>query len=218
VTNVVTTILNADFTSLPSHDKQFSKVTSILLDPSCSGSGLLRPEDTYSNPSSSVSSLQTRLRNLSTFQQRLLKHALSFPSVRKVVYSTCSIHAEENEYVVRGVLEEGQGWRVVWREEQPRGVREWERRGWRVEGIGEEVSEGCVRCEKGTDGTIGFFAVGFVRTDGISREKGEQRKENTEDTRDTGDTEDAETAAADDDDDDDDDDGDDGEEWQGIPS
>src|SRR2546423_1587225 len=97
--DVVTTILNADFTSLSPDDPQFAKVTSILLDPSCSGSGLLRLEDTSASPS--ASSLQTRLRNLSTFQQRLLKHALSFPSVEKVVYSTCSIHAEENEYVVR---------------------------------------------------------------------------------------------------------------------
>ena len=85
------------------------------------------------------------------------------------------------------------------REEQTRGIREWDRRGWRVEGLGEEISEGCVRCEKGTDGTIGFFAVGFVRVDGISRTNGTQSKESQ-------------------DDDDDDDDGDEEEEWQGIPS
>ena len=84
------------------------------------------------------------------------------------------------------------------REEQTRGIREWERRGWRVEGLEEEMSEGCVRCEKGTDGTIGFFAVGFVRIDGISRANGTRGRGN------------------DDEGDDDEDDGD--EEWQGIPS
>ena len=30
------------------------------------------------------------------------------------------------------------------------------------------MAEGCIRCEKGTDGTIGFFAVGFVRDGEIS--------------------------------------------------
>ena len=35
-----------------------------------------------------------RLRSLSSFQKRILKHALSFPSVKKVVYSTCSVHCE----------------------------------------------------------------------------------------------------------------------------
>ena len=33
-----------------------------------------------------------------------MKHALLFPSARKVVYSTCSIHAQENERVVVDLL------------------------------------------------------------------------------------------------------------------
>ena len=44
------------------------------------------------------------------------------------------------------------------------------------------MAEGCIRCEKGTDGTIGFFAVGFVRdgensTNGIGAENYEDEEE-----------------------------------------
>jgi len=156
--NPVTAILNKDFTSLDPTDEQFRHVTHVLLDPSCSGSGLDRLD--YGQPDSD---LPTRLKNLSTFQIRLLKHALSFPSVQRVVYSTCSIHSEENENVVNAVLKDVTGWRVLRRGEQPQGLKDWPRRGLVEECVSEDVAEGCIRCEKGTDGTIGFFAVGFVR-------------------------------------------------------
>jgi putative methyltransferase len=45
-----------------------------------------------------------RIESLADFQETALRHALSFPAVRKVVYSTCSIHARENEGVVAAVL------------------------------------------------------------------------------------------------------------------
>ena len=35
-----------------------------------------------------------RLKKLSLFQLTILKHALTFPAVKKVVYSTCSVHKE----------------------------------------------------------------------------------------------------------------------------
>ena len=43
---------------------------------------------------------EERLKKLSSFQSVILKKALSFPAVKKVVYSTCSIHSEENEQVL----------------------------------------------------------------------------------------------------------------------
>jgi len=49
--------------------------------------------------------LERRLTSLSNFQAMLLRHALSFPSVRRVVYSTCSVHERENELVVHDVLQ-----------------------------------------------------------------------------------------------------------------
>jgi putative methyltransferase len=46
-----------------------------------------------------------RLAGLAMFQVSVLSHALSFPAMKKVVYSTCSIHEQENEQVVKTVLE-----------------------------------------------------------------------------------------------------------------
>ena len=133
----------------------------------------------------------TRLHALSHFQTRLLTHAMSFPSVDKVVYSTCSIHAQENEHVVAAAMDGTTGWRVLRREEQGLGLRTWERRGVKEGELKEEDAEGCVRCERG-DGTIGFFAAGFVRTQKMVVEEGE--------------------------DEDEDEDEDEEEEWMGIPS
>lgn len=45
-----------------------------------------------------------RLKSLASFQAMILKHALSFPKAKRVVYSTCSIHTEENEQVVLEIL------------------------------------------------------------------------------------------------------------------
>lgn len=46
-----------------------------------------------------------RVRKLAAFQSKVLHHALSFPNVRKVIYSTCSSRVEENEGVVQKALE-----------------------------------------------------------------------------------------------------------------
>ncbi|XP_018646625.1 williams-beuren syndrome critical region protein, putative [Schistosoma mansoni] len=107
----------SDFLSIDPYHRKFSNVQSILLDPSCSGSGLSirQPDggdeqfdkfthkksdnyiDVYSEEYSS------RLKRLSNLQAMLLKHAFKFPNVQRVVYSTCSIHPEENESVVREI-------------------------------------------------------------------------------------------------------------------
>lgn len=150
--------MNADFTTLDPSDPRLTDVTYILLDPSCSGSGLDRLDYDHSDVD-----LPTRLRSLSIFQTRLLKHALSFPSVKRVVYSTCSIHPEENERVVSAVLIDVKGWRVLRRDEQPHGLQNWHRRGISEECPSEDIAQGCIRCDKGKDGTIGFFAVALLK-------------------------------------------------------
>jgi putative methyltransferase len=116
----------------------------------------------------------------------MLRHAMSFPSAQRIVYSTCSVAAAENEAVVVAALasDEGRGWTLLAREQQPGGLRRWGRRGDAVacgaallalEGEGRgagalgldspaAVANCCVRCEKGGPaGTIGFFVAGFVR-------------------------------------------------------
>ncbi|EJW02504.1 hypothetical protein EDEG_03090 [Edhazardia aedis USNM 41457] len=68
----------------------------ILIDPSCSGSGIhnfTKKDD-------------ERLKKLSFFQKKILLHAMKFKNAKKIVYSTCSVYEEENEMVVQSVLEE----------------------------------------------------------------------------------------------------------------
>ena len=50
-----------------------------------------------------------RLHALAGFQQRALCHALTFPSLQRLVYSTCSLCQEENEDVVRDALQQSPG-------------------------------------------------------------------------------------------------------------
>lgn len=47
---------------------------------------------------------EERIEKLADFQEAALRQALRFPAVRRVVYSTCSVHARENEAVVAAVL------------------------------------------------------------------------------------------------------------------
>ncbi|XP_017465677.1 PREDICTED: probable 28S rRNA (cytosine-C(5))-methyltransferase [Rhagoletis zephyria] len=73
----------------------------ILVDPSCSGSGMqnrmsLDPDE--KDP--------RRLKQLAGLQIKMLSHALSaFPNVKRIAYSTCSLFEEENEQVVQRCLQ-----------------------------------------------------------------------------------------------------------------
>ncbi|KAL5606004.1 hypothetical protein BROUX41_006204 [Berkeleyomyces rouxiae] len=118
---------------------------------------------------SSAQELDARLRALAGFQLKIVLHALSFPGARRVTYSTCSIHAEENEGVVLAALASEEvrrrGWRILRRSEQVRGMREWPVRGDLTAARGDEdVAQGCIRSYKGDGrGLMGFFVAGFVR-------------------------------------------------------
>ena len=89
----MTETVNADFLSLEA--AKYSEVEYIVLDPSCSGTGMAKRGGGQEEEPS-----QERLRSLSSVQSRLLSHALSFPAVKKVVYSTCATSEQENEKVV----------------------------------------------------------------------------------------------------------------------
>jgi len=49
-----------------------------------------------------------RLESLAFCQKKLLMHAMRFPGVKKIVYSTCSLHSVENEDVVAAALDESE--------------------------------------------------------------------------------------------------------------
>ncbi|KAF9099401.1 hypothetical protein BGX23_002419 [Mortierella sp. AD031] len=120
------TALNTSFLTLDTSEPDNSKVTHILLDPSCSGSGIINRldhlVDTYAEEQEQATILETtttggaaeraaaeekkkeRLKSLGEFQVECVSKAMTFPNVRKISYSTCSIYAEENEHVVTTLL------------------------------------------------------------------------------------------------------------------
>ncbi|KAH7418245.1 S-adenosyl-L-methionine-dependent methyltransferase [Cadophora sp. MPI-SDFR-AT-0126] len=216
-----------DFLKSDPKSTAFKTVGALLLDPSCSGSGIIgrddmpelnlpvlkqaapkygsRPPKKTAKPSvakapepatetrkrkredhnasmdvmvdddgevtavNSEDELKHRLEALSKFQLELLLHAFKFPAAKKITYSTCSIHAEENENVVQKALEhpiaKQGGWRILKREEQIRGMKDWPVRGSPEACDGnEELAESCIRANKDDEhGTMGFFLAGFVR-------------------------------------------------------
>lgn len=178
-------ILNRDFTLPFTASQAIAKlgvkpdeVTKILVDPSCSGSGIFRRDDTVSAPNENEPEQEqqresqedrNRLLKLSIFQTEIVKHALTaYPKVERVVYSTCSIHAQENEVVVRNLLDDDKvqklGWTVMERRDV---IPSWPRRGLKqyFDGLEKsfDIAEGCIRAEPNVDGGIGFFVVGFER-------------------------------------------------------
>uniref|UniRef100_G1PBB8 28S rRNA (cytosine-C(5))-methyltransferase n=1 Tax=Myotis lucifugus TaxID=59463 RepID=G1PBB8_MYOLU len=95
-----------DFLAVSPSDQRYRQVQYILLDPSCSGSGMLTRQ--LEEPGTGLPSKE-RLRALAGFQQRALCHALTFPSLQRLVYSTCSLCQEENEDVVQEALQQSSG-------------------------------------------------------------------------------------------------------------
>jgi putative methyltransferase len=166
-----TTATRGDFTQADPSD--YPNVTRILLDPSCSGSGIVNRLDYLVEQEESED--DDRLDKLAAFQLQMIQHAFKFPAVKRIVYSTCSIHAEEDERVVAKALKSGGGrWRVAPRSSV---LPSWERRG-RVEELGPDA-EGVIRCLP-EDKTNGFFVSCFERVEGSARKgkgsEGEKRK------------------------------------------
>lgn len=237
---VVTILAKQDFLALDPGDARFKNVTHLLLDPSCSGSGIVGrdgmpalqlpkdpkvskaggstvdgmavgrgvskkrkrhnesegngkggdPEWLPPSPSFDLTNEEVhcevdfaRLDKLATLQTKIIEHAFSFPAARRITYSTCSIHVQENEAVVsralRGEVARHRGWRVMREEEQPDGMRRWPHRGLALpditedlvssqEAVSNELEEeerrACIRCHAGDEeGTMGFFVCGFIR-------------------------------------------------------
>ncbi|KAI5897760.1 S-adenosyl-L-methionine-dependent methyltransferase [Schizophyllum commune H4-8] len=157
--------VNADFLTIDPNDETYSGVTHILLDPSCSGSGIVNRLDYLLETEEENDSQDERLAKLASFQLMMIKHAMKFPSVCRIVYSTCSIHAAENEHVVREALASDEcrtgNFTLASRDSV---LPTWPRRGMREE-MGEcrADAEGLIRCLPGEDATNGFFVSCFVR-------------------------------------------------------
>ncbi|KAK8854799.1 hypothetical protein IAR55_003538 [Kwoniella newhampshirensis] len=155
----------ADFLDSNPNDQEYSNVTRILLDPSCSGSGIVNRLDYLIDDDTEESdSKAERLEKLAAFQLQMILHAFEFASAKRIVYSTCSIHPEEDERVVMSALKspvaKERGWGLAPRNSV---LSSWERRG-RPEELGgdEDLANGVIRCLP-EDKTNGFFVSCFVR-------------------------------------------------------
>ena len=74
--------IHQDFLKANPKEKKYANVKSILLDPSCSGSGIVNTPDRY-NDDDDVD--EKRIKSLSNFQLLALKHAMSFDQVVQIV-------------------------------------------------------------------------------------------------------------------------------------
>jgi 25S rRNA (cytosine2278-C5)-methyltransferase len=98
--------INRDVLQVTAED--VPNVEYILLDPSCSGSGIANRFASENNKD------VNRLYKLSGVQFKLLSHAMSsFPGVKRIVYSTCSIFSEENEEIVLSCLRKNGNFKLV---------------------------------------------------------------------------------------------------------
>ena len=190
---------------LATDPSNYPTVGAILLDPSCSGSGIYTSIDRRSTletvDDNTDDETQQRLQSLSSFQRKALLHAMSFPSVDRIVYSTCSIHEEENEQVVAHVLHETPGGRDQWQVVAPKCLSDWKRRGLPILNTSTSVSEdngdgnkiyltvkeaSClIRADK-DDETNGFFVcclqrkkLSTTKSKSKSRKKGKRPNEDS---------------------------------------
>lgn len=136
-------------------DNDCPNVEYILVDPSCTGSGMINRlsfEKEEKDPS--------RIRKLHNFQVTLLKHALShFPKAKRVVYSTCSRFKEENEEVVKEVLESCKSFELV-------SCKESLQAPWltsKNQSESDNIGNYCISSIPETHFTLGFFVAAFAR-------------------------------------------------------
>ncbi|XP_063821513.1 28S rRNA (cytosine-C(5))-methyltransferase [Ostrinia nubilalis] len=124
----------------------------ILLDPSCTGSGMEISVHNYVEPA--------RLAKLTSLQEKFLKHAMnSFPNAKRIVYSTCSIYPEENERAVSNAVKNSRSnWKVLDAKELMKG--QWNNFGSGMYGV---IGTKCLYARPDSDFTTGFFLAVLER-------------------------------------------------------
>ncbi|XP_078046703.1 nop2/Sun-like domain containing protein 5 [Augochlora pura] len=169
--------LNMDALTL--EGDKYSNVDYILVDPTCSSSGMPDRQLVDGNKPCPPQ----RLKQLQAFQAILLRHALlNFPNVKRVVYSTCSVNPEENEEVVDEVLDSTAGaYRLV-------SIKDKYKTNWmNYSSPKYNCSDNCLYADPEVDICNGFFVAVFERNFDVPlpeyRRKGsktntEQLKEN----------------------------------------
>ncbi|KAL3682791.1 hypothetical protein R1sor_000813 [Riccia sorocarpa] len=162
---------HGDFLKINPNKSPYSKVRGILLDPSCSGSGTRVQRLDHLLPSNTAGTQKDdaekqRVEQLAQFQERALLHALAFPAVERVVYSTCSIYERENEGVVQAVLPQAsaRGFKLG------TALPSWPHRGLPVF----DGAHHLVRTDSERDQMDGFFVALFVREKDEDTEDGVQ--------------------------------------------
>ncbi|KAJ2670128.1 hypothetical protein GGH99_006284 [Coemansia sp. RSA 1285] len=167
-------------------DPQYACVEYALLDPSCSGSGIVNRldalVDTYiatvgsqgagNGRNAAGGGQEARLKSLADFQVSIILHAMRFPNVKRISYSTCSIHAEENETVVARILQSQDEFGLAPASDV---IPTWPRRGLETAAGLTKDQAACLVRTLPEDGTNGFFVAGFVRQKPADVEKTKQQ-------------------------------------------
>ncbi|KAJ2455711.1 hypothetical protein EV183_000558 [Coemansia sp. RSA 2336] len=172
----------ADFLEVDPQDPAYADVEYMLLDPSCSGSGIVNRldmlVDSYiamvnGSDEKKPEVDQKRLQSLAEFQAAVILHAMQFPKVKRISYSTCSVHEEENEAVVAQVLASQKAFTLAPADQV---IPSWPRRGLQTAGLSADQAASLVRTLP-EDGTNGFFVACFVRDASVSLDIPRKRKE-----------------------------------------
>ena len=216
------TVHHSSFLSLDGTKGLGARVTSLLLDPTCSGSGMMHSIDAYYQQRSreedkeqrtaqrkqrkkltqqgqrsprphphaqrkrpweegkeereegmaeeevaaaeleNQPTLHPHLTELADFQVSLLLHAFTLPSLLHLVYSTCSVHVEEDEAVIgRALADRGRalGWTV-----EGGHLPSWPRRGLPTAALSSEESSRMIRCDPDEDHMNGFFVCALRKS------------------------------------------------------
>ncbi|XP_025417729.1 probable 28S rRNA (cytosine-C(5))-methyltransferase [Sipha flava] len=163
VKNVET--FNMDALTFPYYDD----VKYILVDPSCSGSGIV--DRVRNDPTLKNEHFKKRLKKLANVHAQLLNHALkSYPNLKRLVYSTCSTNPEENEAVVDEALSVNGKFKLL---NCTKMLKGWTNKG----APGYDCSEMCLNAVSNVDCTNGFFIAVFVCRDFEEAEEEEDKKE-----------------------------------------